>query len=94
MNRSRSRNKTGGGSVKRAVSLPRGLDEEVLKVCKSTRRPYSAVIQVALSKFIARVREAELDRAFRDYYGQKDVRDAEAKLAADMFLSSEEGWPE
>ncbi len=91
---SMNRTRTGVSvAVKRAVSVPKGLDEAVQRICKNTHQPYSVVVQVALRKFLAVISDAQLEQEFREYYNRAEVRHAEERLAADMLSISKESWP-
>lgn len=83
-----------GGAIKRAISIPRALDEKVARVSREMKKPYSNVVQAALDLFIDRLSEIELEREYRRYYQRKDSHVADAALSTEMFAISKKSWPE
>jgi hypothetical protein len=80
-------------SVKRAVSLPRRLDETVQRISKETHLAYSAVVRKALDSFIESLEEAHLEEAYRSYYQDEQIKIQQARLSEDFFAFAKEHWP-
>jgi len=80
-------------AVKRAVSLPRRLDETVLRISKETHVAYSAVVRTALDRFVEHMEEAHLEEAYRAYYQDEQTKTQHARLSEDFFAFTREHWP-
>jgi hypothetical protein len=82
----------GSGVVKRAVSLPRGLDALVQHISQSTHQPYSAVVREALGAYAERVKESAFEAAYRQYYKSEPTRTAENALTDELFRYAKDVW--
>ncbi|MEK7384170.1 MAG: hypothetical protein AAB262_12905 [Elusimicrobiota bacterium] len=80
-------------AVKRAVSLPRRLDETVQRISKENHLAYSAVVRKALDSFIENLEEARLEESYRSYYRDEKIQTQQAQLSEDFFAFAKEHWP-
>lgn len=92
MTLTKSRRTKGPKAIKKAISLPIGLHEKVCAVSKEQHQSYSAVIGTALDRFFERLRKAEIEQAYRSYFGDEATRKDQEALGAQLWRKAEAGW--
>lgn len=92
MTLTKSRRMRGPKAVKKAISLPIGLHEQVCEVSKEERQTYSAVISIALDRYFEKRRKSELEQAYRSYFGDEATRKEQELLGAQLWRKGAAGW--
>lgn len=83
-----------GNVVKRAVSLPKELANQVQDVAHSQHVSYSGLIREALIRYFQDLRDRELEQIYEKYYSKPENGKAEKEAVKDFSKLSAKVWPE
>ena len=89
----KKKEKNPGHVVRRAVSLPQKIDEEVRYVVRTEGRSYSGVVREALAGLLSQRKEHAMEEVYAKYYAGADVRRNSEELAANLFRTAGAQWP-
>lgn len=82
-----------GGVVRRAICLPKSIDEEVEALVATDAKSYSGVVREALAVYVGMRRLREAERSYADYYGDAAALKRDLRLAEDLARLSGAEWP-
>ena len=83
-----------GRMVKRAISLPKELDDKLAGLARAKAVSYSSVLRLAAERLLRRLEADEVREAYSRYYAGAGRRQADEGLADELAAASEEAWPE
>lgn len=79
--------------VKRAISLPKDIDEHLHELAQEKHLSFSGVIYEAAEQLLKEEEYCKVHEAYAHYYSKGESVKKDAGLAQDFWRLSRENWP-
>ncbi|MFC1521702.1 ribbon-helix-helix protein, CopG family [Elusimicrobiota bacterium] len=80
-------------TVKRAISLPKPLDEKLCELAESLHQTYSGIVRQAVVNYLKQREHFEVRESYAKYYSDKKNLQSDLELADGLSGLSQEEWP-
>lgn len=93
MKPARNKGENEGGAVKRAISLPKSLDEKLIALISGGGRTYSGTIREAVELYLKSLESRDVEAVYARYYSQPEPARQDRALAREVSDLPWRHWP-